>query len=197
VSGRSRGSWRGESMNTWPDSNNNLVHRYLQTHSTLLANVIRKAGLKPPTGRIGPRVHDLRHAFVVNRMLSWYREGIIPQSRLPYLATYLGHKDVHGRFSFTLHGVFQRESNQLRAPSSCFHSADFSGLARIVIERGFEGQSFLLTTLSGGLSTRSYIRPENRGKSRLKGSRATSITLNARDACFPNAHLPAQRGIIL
>jgi hypothetical protein len=31
--------------------------------------------------------------------------------------------------SFTLHGVFQRESNQLRASSSCFHSEDFSGLA--------------------------------------------------------------------
>lgn len=43
------------------------------TAQHLLANVIRKAGLKPPTGRIGPRVHDLRHAFVVNRMLSWYR----------------------------------------------------------------------------------------------------------------------------
>jgi hypothetical protein len=66
----------------------------------LLANVIRKAGLKPPTGRIGPRVHDLRHAFVVNRMLSWYREGINPQSRLPYLATYLGHKDVYSTLTY-------------------------------------------------------------------------------------------------
>jgi integrase/recombinase XerD len=31
----------------------------------------------------------------VNRMLAWYREGINPQSRLPYLATYLGHKDIN------------------------------------------------------------------------------------------------------
>jgi integrase len=28
-------------------------------------------------------------------MLAWYRAGINPQSRLPYLATYLGHKDIN------------------------------------------------------------------------------------------------------
>jgi integrase/recombinase XerD len=27
-------------------------------------------------------------------MLAWYRAGINPQARLPYLATYLGHKDI-------------------------------------------------------------------------------------------------------
>jgi integrase len=61
----------------------------------LLVRVLRRAGLKPAHGRAGPRVHDLRHAFVVHRMLAWYRAGINPQSRLPYLATYLGHKDIN------------------------------------------------------------------------------------------------------
>jgi len=61
----------------------------------LLVRVLRQGGIKPERGRMGPRVHDFRHAFVVNRMLAWYREGINPQSRLPYLATYLGHKDVN------------------------------------------------------------------------------------------------------
>jgi integrase len=28
-------------------------------------------------------------------MLAWYRKGINPQSHLPYLATYLGHKDIN------------------------------------------------------------------------------------------------------
>jgi integrase/recombinase XerD len=65
------------------------------TAQHLLADVIRNAGLKPAIGRVGPRVHDLRHAFVASRMLNWYREGINPQSRLMYLATYLGHKDVY------------------------------------------------------------------------------------------------------
>jgi integrase len=60
----------------------------------LLTRVIRRAGLKPARGRTGPRVHDLRHAFVAHRMLYWYREGVEPQSRLPHLATYLGHKDI-------------------------------------------------------------------------------------------------------
>jgi integrase/recombinase XerD len=63
--------------------------------SKLLVRVIQRAGLKPMRGRHGPRIHDLRHAFVVNRMLAWYQEGINPQSRLPYLATYLGHKDIN------------------------------------------------------------------------------------------------------
>lgn len=61
----------------------------------LLVRVLRRAGLKPEKGRVGPRVHDLRHAFVVNRMLQWYRAGINPQAHLPYLSTYLGHKDIN------------------------------------------------------------------------------------------------------
>lgn len=61
----------------------------------LLTRTIRHAGLKPAGGRRGPHVHDLRHAFVARRMLTWYRDGIDPQSRLPHLATYLGHKDIH------------------------------------------------------------------------------------------------------
>jgi integrase/recombinase XerD len=28
-------------------------------------------------------------------MRTWYHEGVNPQPRLPYLATYLGHKDIH------------------------------------------------------------------------------------------------------
>jgi integrase len=65
------------------------------TASRLLREVIRAAGLKPEPGRRGPRVHDLRHTFVVHRMLEWYRQGINPESKLPYLATYLGHRDIH------------------------------------------------------------------------------------------------------
>ena len=70
------------------------------TAQHLLTEVIRRAGLKSATGRVGPRVHDLRHGFVIGRMLTWYREGIDPQSRLPYLATYLGHKDVYSTLTY-------------------------------------------------------------------------------------------------
>ena len=41
------------------------------------------------------RARHNRHAFVVHRMTQWYREGINPEDRLPYLATYLGHRNVH------------------------------------------------------------------------------------------------------
>ena len=61
----------------------------------LLRNTLRRAGIKPSRGRVGPRVHDLRHTFVVHRMTAWYREGINPQPRLPYLAAYLGHRDIN------------------------------------------------------------------------------------------------------
>jgi integrase/recombinase XerD len=61
----------------------------------LLVRVLRRSGLKSGHGKIGPRIHDLRHAFVVHRMLTWYRSGTNPQSKLPYLATYLGHKDIN------------------------------------------------------------------------------------------------------
>lgn len=63
--------------------------------STMLVRVLRCAGLKPATGRRGPRVHDLRHSFVHHRMLAWYRNGVDPQSQLSHLATFLGHRDAN------------------------------------------------------------------------------------------------------
>jgi len=43
----------------------------------------------------GPRIHDLRHTFAVHRLLAWYRDGQNVNARLPWLATYLGHVDIH------------------------------------------------------------------------------------------------------
>lgn len=60
----------------------------------MLTDVLRRAGVKPPRGAVGPRIHDLRHTMVGHRMRDWYKSGINPQSMLPYLATYLGHKDI-------------------------------------------------------------------------------------------------------
>jgi len=60
----------------------------------LLTDVLRRAGVKPARGAVGARIHDLRHTMVGHRMRDWYKSGINPQSALPYLATYLGHKDI-------------------------------------------------------------------------------------------------------
>ena len=60
----------------------------------VLTDVLRRAEVKPARGAVGPRIPDLRQSMVGRRMRDWYRSGINPQSRLPYLATYLGHKDI-------------------------------------------------------------------------------------------------------
>jgi len=66
----------------------------------LLAEVLRRAGVKPARGRSGPRIHDLRHSMVGHRMRDWYKEGANAQSKLPYLATYLGHKDIRSTLAY-------------------------------------------------------------------------------------------------
>lgn len=49
----------------------------------------------PHDKRTGPRVHDLRHTFAAHRLLQWYRDGEDVNARLPWLATYMGHVDIH------------------------------------------------------------------------------------------------------
>ena len=82
----------------------------------LLIDVLRRAGLKPARGRTGPRVHDMRHSLVAYRMLAWYRDGINPQARLPYLATYLGHKDINSTLVYltVTHELLQIASQRFR-----------------------------------------------------------------------------------
>jgi site-specific recombinase XerD len=46
--------------------------------------------------RYQPRLHDLRHAFALTRLVRWYREGADVQRLLPQLATYLGHVHITG-----------------------------------------------------------------------------------------------------
>ncbi len=40
------------------------------------------------------RLHDLRHTFAVHRLLRWYQDGQDINTRLPMLATYMGHVDI-------------------------------------------------------------------------------------------------------
>ena len=48
------------------------------------------AGVLDGRGR-PPRLHDLRHSFAVAALHRWYRQGADVQTKLPHLATYLGH----------------------------------------------------------------------------------------------------------
>lgn len=82
-----------------------------------LVDILRLAGIKPPKGKIGPRIHDLRHSFVVNRILQWYRAGINPQDKLPFLATYLGHRDIHSTLVYitVTQEILQQANERFRA----------------------------------------------------------------------------------
>jgi integrase len=48
------------------------------------------AGVLDGQGR-PPHLHDLRHSFAVAALHRWYQQGINVQTKLPHLATYLGH----------------------------------------------------------------------------------------------------------
>ena len=87
------------------------------TANHLMRRVMRSAGLKPDPGRAGPRIHDLRHSFVVHRMIEWYREGVNVQAKLPYLWTYLGHRDLHSTLVYITitQELLHRASERFRA----------------------------------------------------------------------------------
>lgn len=51
----------------------------------------RQIGLRSPTDRRGPRLHDFRHRTASEILLSWYRNGEDVERRLPLLSTFLGH----------------------------------------------------------------------------------------------------------
>lgn len=53
--------------------------------------VLSQAQIPEISAGRGLRLHDLRHSFAVHRLLSWYRKGISVESKLPVLATYMGH----------------------------------------------------------------------------------------------------------
>lgn len=54
----------------------------------------RGTGLRGPTDRRGPRLHDFRHRLAVNTLVRWYRSGVDVERQLPVLSTYLGHGHV-------------------------------------------------------------------------------------------------------
>jgi len=54
----------------------------------------RQIGLRGTSSSHGPRLHDFRHRFAVQTLVSWYRQKQDPMRLLPVLATYLGHGHV-------------------------------------------------------------------------------------------------------
>jgi integrase len=64
--------------------------------SNALRQLLRKLGMKPPSGRLGARPYEFRHAFAVHRLTDWANEGVDIHAKLPWLSAYLGHQNVLG-----------------------------------------------------------------------------------------------------
>jgi integrase len=86
---------RGRASLTLPLFQKEPGHGYCATTiSQAGMKLLRTAGLKSRTGRLGPRLHDLRHTFAVKCVARWYTEGRDVQNLLPQLATYMGHTNL-------------------------------------------------------------------------------------------------------
>jgi site-specific recombinase XerD len=61
-----------------------------------------------------PRLHDLRHAFAVHRLIAWYQEGKDVQQLLPQLSVYLGHRRLADTSTYlTMTPELLRHASQL------------------------------------------------------------------------------------
>lgn len=73
----------------------------LNTLERVFSHLRNLAGIqRPASDHCQPRIHDLRHTFAVHRLISWYRQGVDIQARLPILSTYLGHINLAGTQSY-------------------------------------------------------------------------------------------------
>ena len=54
----------------------------------------RKTGLRGPSDRYGPRLHDFRHRFATRALLRWYQDGVDVEKHILELSTFLGHVKV-------------------------------------------------------------------------------------------------------
>jgi len=81
-----------------PDSPLFLNQRSSRLHhctvNQTFRQLLRQCGIHH-SKHTGPRIHDIRHTFAVHRLLAWYRDGQDVNVRLPWLATYMGHVDIH------------------------------------------------------------------------------------------------------
>jgi integrase len=87
--------------------------------------IARRAGVRPPPGQKGPRIHDLRHTFATERLLAWYRDGQDVQARLPLLATYLGHVSIVSTQIYleTTAELLSEAANRFKAPCLDEHTS--------------------------------------------------------------------------
>ena len=72
-----------------------LSHR--QVHRVFIA-LRNQLGWVNRGAHDGPRIHDLRHAFAVRRVMLWHRQGIDIDQMMLSLSTYLGHAKISNTY---------------------------------------------------------------------------------------------------
>jgi integrase len=99
-------------------------------HSLSLRQVDRVfIGLRDQLGWVnrgahdGPRIHDLRHAFVVRRVMLWHAQGVDVDQRMLALSTYVGHAMVTNTYWY-LTGVPQLMAVAAAKFESCMPVAE-------------------------------------------------------------------------
>lgn len=60
----------------------------------VFARLRERLGWKPRGDHPQPRIHDLRHAFAVRRVLQWHQSGVTMDHGMFWLCTYLGHAKI-------------------------------------------------------------------------------------------------------
>jgi integrase/recombinase XerD len=64
--------------------------------SSAIRRLLRELGIKPPSGRVGARPYEFRHAFAVHRLTAWANDSVDIHAKLTSLSAYLEHQNIIG-----------------------------------------------------------------------------------------------------
>jgi integrase/recombinase XerD len=64
--------------------------RYMAIYNTF-QKLVSSLGIEAKDGSRKPSLHSLRHGFAVDRLRTWYQQGVDVRAHLPQLSVYLGH----------------------------------------------------------------------------------------------------------
>ena len=64
--------------------------RYMAIYNTF-QKLVSSLGIEAKDGSRRPSLHSLRHGFAVDRLRTWYQQGVDVRAHLPQLSVYLGH----------------------------------------------------------------------------------------------------------
>ena len=81
--------------------------------------VSHQIGLRQPSDHHGPRIHDMRHRFVIKTLQHWYKKNRDVDAHLPELTAYIGHGHVSDTYWYVsaIPELLQLATKRLEAKS--------------------------------------------------------------------------------